>query len=914
MKNLLATIVSTLALGAFAANVPWNGDGEYALGADDTLTFSSDTTITSASSFTGSGTVIVSGGTLTLNYKITETPFSGFTGAIRIDSGATVDENSSQGFDEDDTYTTSVFGPSAKIVFNGGTLRGFKGQNNTQITGPVAVNADSTLQNDRSNSQQGTNLRISDTVAFTGSGTLTITSGDRWVEFSSGIDFTSFTGGIVLSGNSTQNAKLYGTDYGEGASWTFDANREFLIGPGDWATAKFGALSANKGQIKIGNMFPTLQIGAREDSESVIDVPFTQNNFTLKKVGASSTLTLGANVSFVADTDIAVSAGTLALDGADISPIRTTTFASSSTQRVTSVGATVKAGTAFGKLEIVSGGKLTIPAPSSSAGTYTLFTYGAKDDGVTFDSSNIEVSGLSLSGNSSAAISDDGTGTVSLTIDIPALVWGGSGNWGDADAWKDSVDATKTYTFTAGDSVSIVGGADSASAVTVTLDGNYEVSDLTISGHVVFAGSGSVAITGAYANTGTLTLGENATLCFSGKGTNETNHTLSSGSIASESSGFGTVMVTNCTLTLAYDVKTNCLFEGFSGTITVCEGGFVDCQNTRSANWDETRSPFTSNPTIRFEGGTIRGFMQGNNVKSFNPVNVPEGYAGLIDSRLANSGAGCNLSLTRPISGAGELTVRAQYRWVHLSGDNSGFAGDFIYQNDYNDGYSNFGFSLAKSGSESACWTINTYRPIYILMDGQENQTLKLGALVVTNASGKVGNSTVVAAGIDMQKASTTLEIGGKIGVDSAINVPFTGNAFTLDKVGSNTTLRLGTNVTMVAGSAISVDAGTLVVNATNLNAAVAVEGGATLAGTGTVASVSFAAGAKIGFDSFPENPEAGATVDGIVVASWSGSKPVIANVPVSAKGSWKVRTKSVAAGTQFYAEFVKKGLVIIVN
>ena len=159
MKKLIAPAVALMTLAAMATDYSWDGDKAYSLEDGDTLTFSENATITSASSFTGSGTVIVSGGTLTLNYKITETPFSGFTGAIRIDSGATVDENSSQGFNEDGTYATSVFGPSAKIVFNGGTLRGFKGQNNSQITGPLEVNADSTLQNDRANSGGGVNLR-----------------------------------------------------------------------------------------------------------------------------------------------------------------------------------------------------------------------------------------------------------------------------------------------------------------------------------------------------------------------------------------------------------------------------------------------------------------------------------------------------------------------------------------------------------------------------------------------------------------------------------------------------------------------------------------------------------------------------------------------------------------------------------
>ena len=77
---------------------------------------------------------------------------------------------------------------------------------------------------------------------------------------------------------------------------------------------------------------------------------------------------------------------------------------------------------------------------------------------------------------------------------------------------------------------------------------------------------------------------------------------------------------------------------------------------------------------------------------------------------------------------------------------------------------------------------------------------------------------------------------------------------------------------------------------------------------------MTFAAGAKIAIDGLSATPEAGAIVGGIVVGGWSGTKPGIADAPVCKGGKWKVRTRSVAGGTQFYAEFVKSGFCIIVQ
>ena len=155
------------------------------------------------------------------------------------------------------------------------------------------------------------------------------------------------------------------------------------------------------------------------------------------------------------------------------------------------------------------------------------------------------------------------------------------------------------------------------------------------------------------------------------------------------------------------------------------------------------------------------------------------------------------------------------------------------------------------------------------------------------------------------------LEVGAK-NEDSAINSPFVGSkALTLVKKGS-ATLTLGYSCTMLEGSTVRVDEGTLELNATSaFDAPVTVKSGAVLKGTGSVSYVAFEEGATMGF-AYPDAPVKGSTVDGIVAASWSGVRPTLANAPSVNGGKWKLRTKTVEGGTQFYAEFMPSGLMLI--
>ncbi len=324
MKIKLAICTTTAIFAAaavWATEVVWNGDGAYYVGENDVMTLSANTTITSASTFTGTGKIVVAdGATLTLYYKMSEIPFAGFAGSVQIDSNANIFVDSPE-FSEDGTYSNSVFGPSARIIFNGGRLRGFKGQNNSQIVGEVAVmeGTESTLQNTEASSLNGVNLRLRETAFFSGAGKLTIEQKSRWMEVARNCKFSGFSGEMVLTGTSDQYARFYGTDFGSNASWTFDAAREFQLETDEATpTLRFGSLNVTSSAtaLRIRQDGTVLEIGGRnEDCE--IDAPIAQKSVSIVKTG-SARLALGPNAKVLSGTTVNVNNGSLAVGSADV--------------------------------------------------------------------------------------------------------------------------------------------------------------------------------------------------------------------------------------------------------------------------------------------------------------------------------------------------------------------------------------------------------------------------------------------------------------------------------------------------------------------------------------------------------------------------------------------------------------------
>ena len=926
MKTLLAAIASTLALGALAANVPWNGDGAYALGADDTMTFSSGATITAASTFTGNGTIVFSGASVTLNYKMDVVPFADFTGTVRIENNASVTWTASS-FAEN--VSISPFG-KAKIVFAGGNLTGFDKSNNQYFPYGVEVaeGTENNIVNHYSSSLHGVNLSWSGSLA--GSGTLTIDSTDRWLHLSG--DNSGFSGKMVFSGETGNENGTWFTSAQAGsasAEWVCTRVGRLYLQHAANSTIKLGALTVNgkTPSIDIVNAGTTVEIGGKPTVDSSINVPFVTNPFALNKVGADTKLTLGENVTFVSGSTLDVDEGILALDGIDLSFGVTLDFSAASAQSVTADGAKIPAGTAFGTLEIAAGGTLTVPAGSWTDGqTVTLFTYSALATGTTISKSNVNISGLSANAWAATTISDDGNGTVSATIGIPTLVWKGAAGatWETADAWTSG---GNDYTFTANDKVAFTDGQSVALGSEVSVAGMTIADDAT----VTITGSNGAKITAAsISNGGTLTIAGDVTLDaqITSNVCVEADSTLtfvSGQSIESlKFTGSGTVKFnTSDTMNFTYaNLYANGVFAGFAGTLELTGG--VKLNNTVNFN-NADAVIFPSTKLLRLNKGTITEGATSVNITIHSDIEIVGGESPE-DNTIFSKQA--NFNINGSVRGSGKAWFGTWQRGVRFYGDNRQFSGTMVLHS--GDRYNSMGFNDQSCGSSNATWTVenDNYSKAetwgwYTLTFGYDN-SVNNSAFNTEEKALHLGAFNVLKPNAILRTYSqpTWLVVGEKnedcaiegrfvdVGISDGVN---RCNPLHLVKKGTET-LTLGTNVVVMAGSTVRVDAGTLAVNSTNLNAAVAVESGATLAGTGTVASVTFAAGAKIAIDGLSATPEAGAIVGGIVVGGWGGTKPGIADAPVCKGGKWKVRTRSVAGGTQFYAEFVKSGFCIIVQ
>lgn len=912
-KAVLSAVLSAaVVIPALAAEVAWNGDGNYNLGDDDTLLFASDTTITASSKFTGSGKIIVSGGTLTLAYKMGEaTPFDDFAGTVEILSGATVYSKGEGAFSEA-PYDKSALGKSSVTIhFKGGTLKGFPMENNSQITGPVVLEdgTESKIDNSEANSGNGVNLRVRSTSSFSGSGKLTVTSRDRWVEFAKDIDFTGLTGEIVLDGASTQNAVFYGADYGESAKWTFDASRDFKVSPGQGNTSKFGAIATNgKGNINIGDANTTLEVGAKSGTDSTIDIPFTGNAFTLRKKGADTTLTLSSNAIFVPNSSLYVDAGTLELDGCDISGVATT-FASSTTLKVTSNGGTVALGSAFGNLDL-SEGELTLAAAGNweNGGKYDLFTVVGTLTGNI--ATKIRITGMS--GHAGFDFVND-NGTVKVTVTEATLAWANKENaaWENDDAW---LIGDTPCTYAAGDKVSFKDGDVIAlsspvapGSVTISADATVTVvgsSNAKIE-TVAFANSGTLTIKGAVTldsditqESGTIAVAENATLALEG------NMTIKTGAAYT---GAGTIVFNGNVVTLDHSILNDSVpFKDFAGTVKLI-GGAAVTQTGRSYSYPSDddgmiAGPFGDIAKIVFQGGSISGFANANNIFIHNDMEVVAGYDNLFKATNASQdGHSPHVTFHGKFSGSGTLKLENVWnsqRVFKFACNMSEFSGKIDMSNAKSKAEIQSGATLGNGVSfEMGQLNDVTFK------SRSSGATLQIGSLGYARASG--------ATGFINESEGLVLEVGSK-NEDSAINSPFAGSkTLTLVKKGT-ATLSLGYSCTMLDGSTVRVDEGTLELNTTTaLAAPVTVKSGAVLKGTGSVASVTFEDGAKMDF-AYPDSPKRGSTVDGIVAASLSGVRPTLANPPAANGGKWKLRTKAVEGGTQFYAEFMPSGLMLI--
>ena len=514
-------------------------------------------------------------------------------------------------------------------------------------------------------------------------------------------------------------------------------------------------------------------------------------------------------------------------------------------------------------------------------------------------------------------------GTITATAYTKYITPGSSSiTWTDSNAWQN--EEGQSVTFHDGDIVRFTQNASVAipsettvSPASITVAENVEVE---ISGGMIetasLANSGTTTISSELTadaialNAGTLTLtntqtpyvlpvptgdgllgiGDGATLSLDWTGAASQTWTLS---------GEGTfALQSGQTLNLSTS-KT----ESFAGTIDVPRGAILN-----GAKQSDNRYEFGTGK-VRVAGGTV-------NTGDINAAITNDIEVASSEQRSVWHGGNANLNISGALTGNGEIYIYTTQRGVKLKGDNTKFAGTIEVQTTYNS-YFQGGFDHWYSASPKALWQLTTsftddrgatgYPRSYDLPSDAttSEHAIRFGALSIPY------DTTVLRCVAN----PTYMVVGERDADESVINGRFNQNALHLTKAGTNT-LTLGPAVEMVEGSTIDVTAGELVVNSTNLvNATVTIESGATLSGTGTVASVTFEAGSKV---RIPEDADESLAYELVrATGKITGTPEIIA--PTSEKGKWRVKAKSVEVTvdettttyTVLYAEFVKRGLII---
>ena len=582
---------------------------------------------------------------------------------------------------------------------------------------------------------------------------------------------------------------------------------------------------------------------------------------------------------------------------------------------------------------VLDGGAVTVVADATwTEGTKTLFNTTATS-GITIDTtglpSTVTIGEITYTGSAAT-----------VTVTKPELVWNGTEtNWSDTGAWTANESSATFYDGAA------VKFAPAASATdTVTVDGEVEVASMTIDtsasdSTVQFLGTTGVisGTSGALANAGSLVIGDGTAetlVAFDSALTN------ANGTIEVKENA---VLQVNGTMKLVNVTGDGVLALGENQDYNLCTMAGANASDAAAANALAVK-------TVRMSGRTY--LVQ--NTKSFGQNKqdpYSEGGPDWGNVYIANTldirGDGNFLSAWKSntrfaggLTGDGTLDIQTQQRGAMFTGDNSKFCG--VVTNRMVNNVSNLsaGFYGPSSGSAHARFVLpstltqtsgGSLRSYIVQGVYEAASPIHFGALDVPNADTYVQFRVWANDNSESGGDKAYMIIGERVengeGADSYLNGKFIKNGVAITKLGTGN-LTLGNDFRFVTGTAadalsdqadgassIIVSNGSLTVNCTNvLAAAVTVANGATLAGTGALGTVAFESGACLAFDGLPANPEIGAKVDGPTVTSWSGVKPSIAN-PATSKGKWVVKTKGVAGNRiQFYAEFVAKGFLIVIQ
>ena len=319
-QNGQLTLQGTLTLGAV-----FDSNGSYVIPKGSHVTLARAQKLSQNNgvfTFSGAGELIFDGAQIgeneryELNYDLTpDAPFATFAGTVTFKNNVSIYYHRSFG-DYTDNNQPAIFG-RAKMNLQGFTIEGFYGANNVYIADGLVIEGENKVLNYH-DSGGGSPVNFMIECPVTGAGTFTIDQpwhSGRGFKLLSSADLTAFTGTITVNNGGWASIE---TEKGTGPQVDWNLGLiDHLDLTGNDRTYQFGSVyyprdnGSNTGKIMVKGQRTVVEIGTKANTESLIIPPFQGNALTLKKVGETSSLTLGRYVSFPSDSAIQATEGVL---------------------------------------------------------------------------------------------------------------------------------------------------------------------------------------------------------------------------------------------------------------------------------------------------------------------------------------------------------------------------------------------------------------------------------------------------------------------------------------------------------------------------------------------------------------------------------------------------------------------------